>query len=421
MKIILLVLFITISCCVLAQSGTVVQAEYFFDTDKGYGQNTVVNLSPVADGNFPININLNTVAAGNHELYIRTKDNDGKWSVTLKRTIEVLTSTSPQITSGEYFIDTDPGYGNAAPITVSTPDSAILQNFSAAISGIADGYHKLYVRVKDNNGKWAFTNRLNIEKYKNDSNYITKAEYFFKTDNGYGNCTEVTFAKPSADSSFAFSIPLNAITSDTLFIRTYNNEGKWSLTAIKNISVALPLTLLNFNVVKQNNAAQLSWQTANEINTSYFNVQRSTDGKSFATVSKVNAKGSGKVNSDYAYADDISQLHSGKIYYRLQMTDKDGKFTYSSIRDINVLKQLNIAVTPNPVTGNNVNINIYSPSTVKLQLLIYNQLGQQIFNQQFTMQAGSMKKQINLSGFASGNYLVRVTDGISIQTTKFIK
>ena len=47
------------------------------------------------------------------------------------------------------------------------------------------------------------------------------AEYFFKIDNGYGNCTEVTLANPSVEGSFSFNIPSSQIPAgaDTLFIR----------------------------------------------------------------------------------------------------------------------------------------------------------------------------------------------------------
>lgn len=418
-------LFTAISMAALAQDTAVVQLEYFFDADQGVGNNTLVNVTPAADGTFPFTANIAGLNVGYHKLYIRTKDSNGKWSFTARRNVQVFASDAKtSIVSGEYFIDADPGFGSATPITVTTPDSVILQNFSATTAGLSVGYHKLYGRFKDNLGRWSLTLRRNIEIYNSDTNYVKNAEYFFKTDNGYGNCTEVKLANPSVDGTFSFNIPLSAIPAgaDTLFIRVRDSsENKWSITIIKNISVALPLTLLNFNVVKQNNTAQLNWQTANEINTAYFNVQRSIDGRNFTNVGKVIAKGSSKVNNEYAYIDDIAQLHSDKIYYRLQIIDNDGKLNYSAIKYINVNGGLSIAIIPNPIINNKVNLNIYSTQSAKLQLDIYNQLGQQIFNQQFNMQSGSLNKVINLSNLASGSYLVRVTDGSSIQTLKFIK
>ena len=425
MKTILILLFTAVSMAAFAQDTTVVQLEYFFDTDMGVGNNNPMSVTPAADGTFPFKASIANLSVGYHKLYIRTKDNLGRWSLTTRNNVEVFTPDAKvNIVSGEYFIDADPGYGNANAIMVTAPDSMLLQNFPAVTSNLSVGYHKLYGRLKDNLGRWSLTFRRNIEVFKNDTNYVYKAEYFFKTDSGYGNCTDKTLTNPSVDGTFKFNIPLSQFPqgADTLFIRVQDSvENKWSLTSINDTSKILPLTLLSFNVVKQNNAAQLIWQTANEINTAYFNVQRSIDGRNFSTVSKVTAKGSNKVNNDYAFTDDISQLHADKIYYRLQMADNDGKVTYSVIHYINNGKMMSIAVVPNPTTGDKVNLNIYSPQNAKLQLEIYNQLGQKIISQQFNVQTGNLNKTISFSNMASGSYLVKLTDGTSLQTVKFIK
>ena len=48
---------------------------------------------------------------------IRTKDNLGRWSLTTRNNVEVFTPDAKvSIVSGEYFIDADPGYGNANAI-----------------------------------------------------------------------------------------------------------------------------------------------------------------------------------------------------------------------------------------------------------------------------------------------------------------
>ena len=119
--------------------------------------------------------------------------------------LKYLTSEAKTtIVSGEYFIDTDPGFGSATPITITTPDSAILQNFTALASGLSEGYHKLYGRFKDNQGKWSLTFRRNMEVYKSANTLVTKVEYFFRTDLGVGDCASVTFASPAADGYLLF-------------------------------------------------------------------------------------------------------------------------------------------------------------------------------------------------------------------------
>ena len=85
---IILLCFTGISLASLSQN--VVQVEYFIDTDAGYGNNTIIDVTPSPDGTFPFTVNLSSFLPGYHKLYIRTKDSDGKWSLTARRNIEVL-------------------------------------------------------------------------------------------------------------------------------------------------------------------------------------------------------------------------------------------------------------------------------------------------------------------------------------------
>ena len=428
MKTILMLLFVAVSITALAQDTNVVQLEYFFDADQGVGKNTLLNVTLAADGTFPFTPSISGLAVGYHKLYIRTKDSNGKWSFTTKNNVEVFTPNAKvSILSGEYFIDVDPGFGLGMPVTVAAPDSMVLQNFPAVTAALAVGYHKLYGRFLDNFGRWSQTFRRNIEVYKNDTNYVYKAEYFFKTDSGYGNCTDVTLTKPSVDGTFSFNIPLTQIPagSDTLFIRVQDStEGKWSVTVAKDTSkdtsAILPLTILNFNVVKQNNTAQLSWQTANEINTSYFNIQRSTDGRSFCNIGKVTAKGSSKVQNDYAYVDNnISQSNTGRLYYRLQEADNDGKLNYSDVKviDINVNSVL-FTIAPNPAKDF---INISSSGNVaNAQVSVTDINGRTLYaaKQNFTIGA---QIKIPASQFAKQVLIVTINTANGKQEFKVVK
>ena len=68
---------------------------------------------------------------------------------------------------------------------------------------------------------------------------IIAAEYFFTNDPGFRKATTKTFSKISADSTFKFKIAYNKIPADadTLFIRTEDSLGKWSLTKIALFNV----------------------------------------------------------------------------------------------------------------------------------------------------------------------------------------
>jgi hypothetical protein len=227
---------------VITTGQTVLQAEYFIDTDAGFGNNSLVTLTnPLPDGTYNFNVNLSGSSIGYHKLYLRTKDSDGKWGITTKRNIEVIsTNTTKKIIAGEYFFNTDPGFNAANTIVFASQDSAILQNFSAITNALTAGYHKLYMRLKDNVGNWSISSKRNMEMYISSPYVIAGAEYFFNTDLGVGSSNLVNFGSPLADSSFSFKIPFDKIPigSNTLYIRPRDSTNKnWGITQLKKDSV----------------------------------------------------------------------------------------------------------------------------------------------------------------------------------------
>lgn len=418
-KILMLLFWAGAGVTTVAQN--VVQGEYFIDTDLGYGNNTLVTFTPSADNTFSFPINLSSYAPGYHKLYVRTKDSNGNWSFTSRRNVEVLVSEAKTtFAKGEYFIDTDPGFGMASPISITTPDSILIQNFSAVAGGLTEGYHKLYARFLDNQGKWSITLRRNMEMYKDENNEVLNGEYFFKTDEGFGNCTPVSFAVPSADGSFVINIPENTIPAgaDTLFVRVHDDlEGRWSLTRLFNVSVALPLTLLNFSAVKQLTTAKLHWQTTNEVNTAYFNVQRSKDASHFSNMGVVNAFNQSGVN-DYVYEDDIAGI-STRLYYRLQQVDIDGKITYSKIVTIDPDNTTSgVAIYPNPARNY---FNLISPAPEDLngaEMSIVDLAGHVLLKQSLSA-TGNQK--IAISSLAKGIYFIKIVKATGSTIQKLVK
>lgn len=96
----------------------------------------------------------------------------------------------------------------------------------------------------------------------------------------------------------------------------------------------LPVKLVSFTATTQGSAAvRLEWATASELNSAYFEVERSTDGISFSSLRQVLAAGTSFVTHTYAYVDaspQPGQLH----YYRLRQVDRDGPASYSPVRAV---------------------------------------------------------------------------------------
>ena len=210
----------------------------------------------------------------------------------------------------------------------------------------------------------------------------------------------------------------NPINGDTLNYITPTNGGTYTCTVTyvngNRVSslpfhVILPVTMLNFKCYRLNEIqTKLEWQTASEINTSHFNIQRSTDGKNFATIGNVNAKGA----SSYNYNDNNLPVAKGNLYYRLQIVDKDGAISYSEVRELSIVNcQLSIA--PNPaksfvtVTGNNIK-----------KVILLDLTGRTVFTKEVS-NTNTIKLSVN--NLSKGIYLVKaiLNDG-SIKTDKLV-
>jgi len=143
----------------------VAELEYFFDTDPGIGNGSKVFLNPSEDIDFTFNIDLSNVDYGLHSLYIRAKDENGKWSSTQVRSFIKMEGTATGIANMElveYFFDADPGFGNGT--VISTPNIAdVNMLFPVSLAGLSLGEHQLFVRGKDNYGRWTQLHQSTLE------------------------------------------------------------------------------------------------------------------------------------------------------------------------------------------------------------------------------------------------------------------
>lgn len=234
-------------------------AEYFIDTDPGFGSATAIPITPgVNITNAPVTVNTAALSVGVHRLYIRTKNNQGSWALCSINDFIVdfdfaypASPASPQnFITAEYFIDTDPGFGSGTAFTVSAATD--LNNVAVAVNTatLAVGSHRLFIRSKSAEGHWS------LPAFKEfivnlDPAYavapaapqnIVAAEYFINTDPGAGNGTVIPLTAALDINNLAVSIntsSLSPATTNLLYLRTKNNEGRWSITNVKQFAVTI--------------------------------------------------------------------------------------------------------------------------------------------------------------------------------------
>jgi len=138
-----------------------------------------------------------------------------------------------QISQAEYFIDVDPGIGNATKIenmatVIENNNNNIFErlSFTAPLSTLTDGFHRLYVRARNGNA-WSQTQSVSFLKMRlpgEASMAVSQVEYFIDADPGQGNGIAIPVGE-------AFVAPIDLLPNGfhTLYIRAKNENG-WSQT-----------------------------------------------------------------------------------------------------------------------------------------------------------------------------------------------
>ncbi|HMP92953.1 MAG TPA: hypothetical protein PKD90_08795, partial [Phnomibacter sp.] len=137
---------------------TVTAAEYYFDNDPGTALGTAISLTAGAHVNAAIEVPIANLSLGLHNLYVRTKDANGRWSLTQTSPFVKLNAPNAHITRAEYFIDTDPGIGQAVPVAMTAGNPKVGFAIPVNLTGLSAGTHKLYLRSLNALGQWSITN-----------------------------------------------------------------------------------------------------------------------------------------------------------------------------------------------------------------------------------------------------------------------
>lgn len=116
----------------------------------------------------------------------------------------------------------------------------------------------------------------------------------------------------------------------------------------------LPIELINFSGHPSGNENIISWTTESEINNDYFDFERSEDGSTFSSLSKLKSKAlNGNSSSKIYYeACDYNPL-IGLNYYRIKQTDLSKRISYSKIISLKNSNENHVlfTISPNPNDG----------------------------------------------------------------------
>ena len=181
-----------------------------------------------------------------------------------------------------------------------------------------------------------------------------------------------------------------------------------------------PVELVDFTAASRGRSVDVSWTTASEQQSGWFEVERSnvsmTGRNSFETLGQVSAAGTSTERRDYNFRD-LNVENGGHYVYRLRMVDLDG--TSSMSDEVEVLIGNSTAtvgeVSPNPVVDqSNTTVRVELSSAGAVEVRVYDMSGTEVSVINEYRSAGTHSLSIPTVGLTSGVYRVVVTaDGVN--------
>jgi len=164
---------------------------------------------------------------------------------------------------------------------------------------------------------------------------------------------------------------------------------------------ALPVSLAYFAVKSAENGHLLTWETSFEFNSDFFEVQRSTDMKTWEYLAEIKSLQNSHKSEQYQFTDIHPQ--EGINYYRLRLVDLDGSYTFSHIRSIVNEGVLAIKAYPNP-TFQKLEVIVADWQNVQ-RIQVLDLQGREWYKSE----KSSHVNLINTISFIPGTYLVHIT------------
>ncbi len=248
---------------------------------------------------------------------------------------------------------------------------------------------------------------------------------------GPSGATDITLnttLNSNFDGSYTLPVspyPLNCIVPTTCADGVVFGPAITQYDAINNFygfasSTVLPVVLVQLIATKnEDGSVKISWATSQEQNSSYYDIERSGDQSGWTKIGSVKAKGYSSTTSNYSFND--NQPLDGTGYYRLKMTDLDGKFTYSKTVSVSDSKnKIPLVVYSNPFSDQ-IRLKVNVSRAQNLIMTVSDMMGRTYLSQSYKAQSGDNMVNLLPPITASGMYVLRIHGDSYEQTVKLQK
>ena len=233
-------------------------------------------------------------------------------------------------------------------------------------------------------------------------NATLRFQYFDAELNGFDENTVVLWKSTNNTTWTQQGFTSRNTTSNYVEKTGIADFSRWTLSSVNN---PLPVRFLLFNTRCSGNSILINWKTAQEQNSSHFNIERSLDGIRWTAIGTVPAAGSSTIERSYSYTDN-NPITSGAIY-RIAEYDIDGRTQYTSIIRSDCEQKDSWRLWPNPVQEM-LWVNITATSSSPVTINVFDAKGSLVRSQQIALLPGSNQLNIDMKNLSSGTYHVTV-------------
>ena len=155
----------------------------------------------------------------------------------------------------------------------------------------------------------------------------------------------------------------------------------------------LPVTFTDVKAAQLAKDIAVEWKVENEINVRSYEVEKSTDGRTF---NKMNTTAGNGGNAAYNWLD--KSPAAGDNFYRIRSIDNDGTAAYSKIVKINISKagNNNFKIYPNPVMDGMIGLQMKDAGAGRYSIRLINNLGQVVDKNIMNHSGGSATQSFRL-------------------------
>ncbi len=175
----------------------------------------------------------------------------------------------------------------------------------------------------------------------------------------------------------------------------------------RNITI-LPVNFTLVKAFEKGIAVQVEWNIGNESSLKHYEIEKSTNGRTFSKVG-MQSKRSQLSVENYAWLD--ATPNNGNNYYRIKAIEQNGQYKYSQVVNVRTGKgSSTITIYPNPVKENQATLQFINQQKGRFTITLTNQPGQVVSGTYIIHPGGSASQSLPFQNLATGLYLLKLTD-----------